>query len=69
VVQDLDDLEVVVVRERDDHVAGTEARVDPALDCLDPERVGDPLRRGQKAVGFAGIRNVVHTHGSHGATL
>src|SRR5215218_11022973 len=64
VVEDLHDLQVLVSRERNDHVAGAEARMDSALHCFDPEGSRDTFGGGSQAIVFTGVRDVIHAHGN-----
>jgi hypothetical protein len=62
VVEHLDDLEVGVVGQRQDHVAGAEARVHAAVDEGRAEKGTDALRRRDQPTGSGGEREVVETH-------
>ncbi|MPM83675.1 hypothetical protein SDC9_130744 [bioreactor metagenome] len=62
-VQDLDDLDVTVLGERDEAVAGTEPRVEASVAGVHPERVAEELGRGQESLRPGGVREVVDMHG------
>jgi hypothetical protein len=62
VVEDLDDLEVGVVGERQRHVAGAEAGVDAAVDEARAEQVTDAFGRRGQAIGSGCEGQVVETH-------
>ena len=61
-VEHLDDLEVGVVGQRQDHVAGAEARVHAAVDERRPEQLPDALGRGGQAVRSGGEGEMVQAH-------
>jgi hypothetical protein len=63
VVKDLDNLHILAVDQRKNHVPGPEARVHTPLDRFDAQGGGNPLRSGSQSIGFAGIRDMVQTHG------
>ena len=65
VVEHLDDLEVVVLRQREDHVARAEPGVDPAVDRRDADELGQSGGRGLEATGLRCIRDVVNSHTEH----
>ena len=63
VVEDLDDLEVLAAGEREDAVAGAEARVEAAVDEPPAQLPAEPPRRLVQALGPGGEREVVQLHG------
>ncbi len=62
VVQDLHDLQVFVPGERDNHVAGAETGVHPALHGFDAEGGRNTFGGGCQAILFTGVRDVIHAH-------
>ena len=67
VVEDLDDLEVGVVGQRQDHVAGPEAGVDATIDELTAEQPPDALGGAGEAVRAGGEAEMVQAHAEHSA--
>ena len=64
VVERRDDLEVDAVREREQEVAGAEARVQPAVTKTRTECGAQPLRAGTETFGSGGVGEVVESHPS-----
>ena len=64
-VENLDDLEVGRVGQREDHVASAETRVDAPVGEVLPQQATDPPRRGREAIGCGGVREMVQTHVKH----
>ena len=62
VVEHLDDLEVGVVGQRQDHVAGAEARVDATVGELLAEQPPEALGGAGEAVRAGGVGEVVQAH-------
>src|ERR671918_3046725 len=62
VVQHVDDLEVMPACQRQHAVAGSEARVDPPVDQLDAEYVGQPAARRVEPLRARGVGDVIQTH-------
>ena len=63
VVEDLHDLHVLAVAEREHHVAGAEARVRAAVEERRAESRGELGHGGVEAGGAGGVREVVEVHG------
>src|SRR5690606_20989871 len=63
VVEDLDDLDVPLVRERQDHVAGAEARMQTTIDRCDPEGLTKALSSGLDTALVGCKGDVVNAHG------
>ncbi|GAA4701177.1 hypothetical protein GCM10023349_17730 [Nocardioides conyzicola] len=61
-VQDLDDLEVGVTGEGQDHVAGAEARVHPAVHEVLAEQSPESLGGAGEAIWSCGEREMVQAH-------
>ena len=62
VLEHRDDLHVLVVGERQDHVPGAETGVHTALDRFDPQPVRDAFGGGLEAVGLSREGNVIQVH-------
>ncbi len=62
-VEDLHHLQVGVVRERQDHVAGPESRMDTAVDEVTAEQPPDALGGAGEAVRAGGEAEMVQAHG------
>ena len=69
VVEHLDDLEVGVVGERQDHVAGPEARVHAPVDEVLAEQSPDALGGAGEAVRSGGVGEVVQAHAESFSTV
>ncbi|GMA21219.1 hypothetical protein GCM10025862_32400 [Arsenicicoccus piscis] len=63
VVEHLDDLDVEVLGQGQDHVAGAEARVHPAVDRPHTECLAEAVGRGDGPVGLRGIGHMINAHG------
>ena len=62
VVEHLDDLEVGVLRQRQDHVASTEPRMHAPVDEVCSEQLADALGGTGKTVGSGGVGEMVQAH-------
>jgi hypothetical protein len=62
VVENLDDLDVTLVGEREDDIASAEARVDSPVDRLDTQCSGEALGRGPRTVLLGRIDDVINSH-------
>ena len=65
VVEHLDDLEVGAVGQRQDHVAGAEARVHAAVDEVPAEQSPEALGGAGEAVRSGGVGEMVQAHAEH----
>ena len=68
VVEDLDDLDVAPSRQGQDDVARAEPGVDPSVDGVDTDQLGQSFRSGAQAIVLRCIRDVVKTHTVHRGT-
>ena len=62
VVEDLDDLHVDAAGQRQDHVAGAEAGMDPTVDEVRAEQPPDALGGAGKSIRSGGEADVVQAH-------
>ena len=65
VVEHLDDLDVGAVGQRQDHVAGAEARVDATVDEVLAEQSPDALGGAGEAIRSGCVREMVQAHAEH----
>ena len=59
VVQHLDDFQVLVVLQRKNYIASSESWVDPTLDELQTQGLGDAFGGFHQPIGATCIRNVI----------
>lgn len=61
-VQDFNDLGIMLVRQGEDHVPGTEPGMDATLDRLDTQGFSNPVRGSGKSIGSTSVRDVIQAH-------